>query len=1074
MSVDVRDAMPKNVKFFSKIENKFLILRSKKFNRATHGLVVFSLVFTLLFSTFIQNIFAAGDVDFTWDFATPADYSLSDSAMVEVSDNSARLKVQNYTSDSDTMLLYHLDETSGTPVDDSSSNSNDGTATAPTWTTGNLNNGLSFDGATSKVSVSDSATLSLSQSNTLETWLKLDASFSEGAVNRQGLLDKGDYQLYLDNETGKLTYELSNNSATQWTQVAGNDFNSSWDLNGKLSVVSSVAVGSDVYAGLGNAVGDAEVWHWDGTSWVQVGGDGKNSSWASATFESVLSLASSGTILYAGLGTTVGDAEVWSCDTTTDCATWTKIGGDGINSGWAVGTFEQVSSLTYVGGILYAGLGVSANDAEVWSWNGSAWTKIGGDSLNSGWTTNFENVYAMTNDGTNVYAGLGLTAGDAEIWRWNGSAWTRIGGDGTNSSWNTTYEYVLSMTYLSGNLYAGVGTTAGEAEVWRFNGTSWTQIGGDTLNSSWDASNYEAVFSLASTGSTVYAGLGSTAGDNEVWSWNGTSWTKIGGDGTNSGFTNTHTIVQTLLYSGSTLYAGLTAASASGEMWSWNGSAWTRMGGNYINKSWGYYNLQSVESMEVSGSRLYAGTGYTVAGNALVWEYDGSSWTIIGGQGVNGSWSAATYEAVFSLQSYGGDLYAGLGSTANDAEVWRYNGSTWTQVGGDSLNSGWTTNYEHVLSMSSSGGYLYAGLGSSANDAEVWRWNGTVWGKIGGDSTNSGWTTNFETVNTLASYGSILYAGLGASATDAEVWSWNGSSWTKIGGDGTNSSWNTVYEQVEAMAVRNGELYVGLGTTAGEAEVWRFNGTSWTQIGGDDLNSSWIDGTYERVRSLVTYNGDIYASLGITAGESEVWKYDGSTWTQVGGDALNSSWDINASESVHTMSVYKGKLYAGLGESANVDPAIWSYGNNGYLQSATASYDTNWHHVAATYNGTTMKIYIDGVEDASTAASLSLVDSSKSLLIGTTYGKLTPGGNQGLFDGILDEVRISDIARTTFNTTPYSSAVQTVSNTTAAFTEDIASFAGFVTSETLNGGTVTYRLSTDSGSTWKYWYSDSW
>lgn len=1070
----MRDSMPKHVNILKHAYTKFFVRRFKQHKYILHVGVVFTLTSVMLFSSFIQQIFAAGDVDVTWDFSSAGDYTLSDAALVEVTSNTARLKVQNYTSDSDTMLLYHLDESSGTTVDDSSSNSNDGTATAPTWTTGNLNNGLSLDGATSKVSVPDSAALSLSQSNTLEAWVKMDASFSAGATRRQGIIDKGDYQLYLDHETGKVTYELADSSATSWTQVAGNDFNSSWDLNGKLSVVSSVDVGGDVYAGLGNVVGDAEVWHWDGTSWAQVGGDGKNSSWAAATFESVLSLATNGTLLYAGLGTTAGDAEVWSCDTSSGCTSWTKIGGDGINSGWAVGTFEQVSSLTYVGGVLYAGLGVSANDAEVWRWNGSSWTQIGGDSLNSGWTTNFENVYSLTNDGTNVYAGLGLTAGDAEIWRWNGSAWTKIGGDGVSSSWNTTYEYVLSMTYLSGDLYAGLGTTAGEAEVWRYSSGTWSQIGGDTLNSSWDSSSYEGVFSLASTGSTVYAGLGSTAGDNEVWSWNGSAWTKIGGDGTNSGFTNTHTIVQALLYSGSTLYAGLTGTGASGEMWSWNGSAWTRMGGNYINESWGFYNLQSVESMEVFESKLYAGTGYTAAGNALVWEYDGSTWTVIGGQGINSSWAAATYEAVFSLQSYGGDLYAGLGSTANDAEVWRYDGSTWTQVGGDSLNSGWTTNYEQVLSMSSSGGYLYAGLANSANDAEVWRWNGTVWGKIGGDSTNSGWTTNFETVNSLASYGSTLYAGLGASATDAEVWSWNGSAWSKLGGDGANSSWNTSYEQVEALAVRNGELYAGLGTTAGDAEVWVYNGTSWTQIGGDDLNSSWISGTYERVRSLVVYNGDVFAALGTTAGESEVWKYDGTSWAQVGGDAINSSWDINTSESVHTLAVYKGKLYAGLGETANVDPAIWSYGNNGYLQSSTSSFDTNWHHVAATYNGTTMKIYVDGVEDASVSESLSMPDSSKSLLIGSSYGKQTPGGNQGLFDGTLDEVRISDIARTSFTTSPYTSAVQTVSNTTAAFTEDIASFAGFVTSETLNGGTVNYRLSTDNGSTWKYWDGDSW
>lgn len=1067
--------MPKYVTHLKQIYNGVFTKRIKKSKHVFHVFVVFILTSALLFSSYIQHIFAAGDVDYTWDFASAGDYTLSDSTAVEVSSSTARLKVQNYTSDSDTALLFHLDESSGTTVDDSSSNANDGTATAPSWVTGNLNNGLTLDGDTSKISVTDSASISLGQVNSIEAWTKFGTSLSAGSADQaQGIVDKGDYKLYYDNETGKITYELASSSATEWTQNAGIDIDNSWDLNGKFAVHSSVTVGSDIYVGLGNAVGDAEVWKWDGTVWSQIGGAGDNSSWADQTFESVLSLATNGTLLYAGLGTTAGDAEVWSCDTTSNCTDWTKIGGDAVNSSWAVGTYEQVASLTYMGSNLYAGIGTTANDAEVWRWNGSAWTQIGGDSLNSGWTTGFEQVYSLINDGTNVYAGLGASATDAEIWRWNGSAWTKIGGDGTNSSWNTTYEYVLSMTYLSGDLYAGIGTTAGEAEVWRFTSGTWSKIGGDTVNSSWDSSSYEAVYSLASTGSTVYAGLGNTAGDNEVWSWNGTTWTKIGGDAINSGFTNTHTHVNTLLYSGSTLYAGLTGTGASGEMWSWNGSAWTRFGGNYINKSWGFYNLQSVEALKTHNGKLYAGTGYTVAGNAMVLEYDGSTWTIVGGQGVNSSWAAGTFETVFSLQSYGGNLYAGLGSTANDAEVWRYNGSTWTQVGGDSLNSGWTTGFENVQSMAAYDGYLYAGLGLTATEAEVWRWNGTAWTKIGGDGTNSSWNTNYETVHSMVGYNNLLYAGIGSSAGDAEVYSWNGTAWTKIGGDSTNSSWASLHEQVDSMIIHNNELYVGLGTTAGDADVYKWNGSTWSQVGGDDLNSSWTSGTYERVRSLASYNGYVFAGVGTTAGESEVWRYDGSSWSQIGGDAINSSWDINASESVHSLAVFQGKLFAGLGESANVDAAVWSYGNNGYLQSTTATQNTSWHHIAATYDGSTMKIYIDGVLDNSGSASLSIPNTTKSLLVGTTYGSTSSGVAQGYFNGTLDELRISTSARSSFTTTPYSASAQTVSNTTAVFTEDIASFAGFVTTETLNGGTVMYRLSTDGGSTWKYWDSDSW
>lgn len=1019
-----------------------------------------------------RTMVLAYDLTDTWDFSTPSNYTLD--AGLETNAGSVRLKAQNYSDDANTVALYHADESLGTNLEDSSANNNDGTTSgSPTFVAGNLNNALDMDGVDDMVSVPDSASLSLSQAHTMEAWTKLDTAFDATShAQRQGIFDKGDYQLYYDNETGKVTYEIANASADSWTQEAGNDIQSSWDLNGNPNIESQSVIGTDLYVGTGNAVGDAEVWRWNGTTWTQIGGDGLNNCWPTNTYESVFSMTNDGTNLYVGLGVTAGDAEVWMWNGTT----WTKLGGDALNSSWAINTFEGVYALRYYGSNLYAALGASANDAEVWRWNGTTWTKIGGDSLNSGWTTNFEQVYALTDDGTNLYAGLGNTAGDAEVWRWNGTAWTKIGGDALNSGWDgTNFEYVLSMSYFGGNLYAGLGTTAGDADVWRWNGTAWTQIGGDGLNSGWAAATYEGVYSMANDGTNLYAGLGATAGDNEVWQWNGTAWTKLGGDALSGSFTNTHVIVNHLTYANSTLYVGLNSASAtiSGQVWTYSGS-WSLIGGDYINDSWGFRGLNSVAVMTVHGDKLYAGTGISTAGNAMVWDFDGSTWNLVGGQGVNGSWAANTYETVTSMISLRGALYVGLGITANDAEVWRYSGGTWTQIGGDSLNSGWTTNFEEVNAMGVYNGQLAVGLGNSANDAEVWLWNGTAWTKIGGDSLNSGWTTNFERVVSMANYNGQLYAGLGSSAGDAEVWRWNGTSWARVGGDAVNSSWNAVnYEQVDSMIVYNGRLYAGLGTGTGDAQVWEYNGTSWTQIGGDDLNGSWTVALYERVRTMAVYNGDLYAGLGNTAGDGEVWRYNGSSWSMIGGDSMSSSW-TNAIEEVQSFSPYKGKLYAGTGNTANADAMVWSYGNNGFLQSSTASFDTNWHHIAATYDGATMKLFIDGSQVGSQAVSQFIPDTPHTLILGATQAGREAGKPSGNFQGLLDEMRISNIARTSFTSKPYSESPQAVVLNTPVHVSGIWHWDDFITDETANGGTITYRLSDSGGASWKYWNGSAW
>ena len=1045
---------------------------SHKHHKHTHLALLAAYIFVIgaLVLSSYKTTQALSDLSDNWDFTNAADFTLDSG--VETNGSSVRLKAQNYSSDSHTSALYHFDEAGGADASDSSSHNNDGVVENSSFGNGNLNNALSFNGTSSKVRADDSASLSLSQQNSIESWTKFNSSFSADSTDRrQSIVDKGDYQLYYDNETGKVTYELADSNADSWSLAGGNDTDDSWDQNGKRSVNALTKMGSNIYAGLGVDVGDAEVWKWDGSDWTKIGGGpgAVNDSWDANTYEGVYALATDGTNLYAGLGLSVGDGEVWKWDGSD----WTKIGGDSTNNGWT-NYAEQIWTMDYFGGKLYAGIGSSANDAEVWEWNGSTWNKIGGDSANSGWTTNYEMVASLSNDGTNLYAGLGLTAGDGEVWRWNGSTWTKIGGDGINSGWDATIETVRSLRWFGGKLYAGLGDTAGDADVWSWNGTAWSQIGGDGMNSSWAASTYEQIGGFAYDGTNLYAGLGTGNGDGEVWRWNGTSWSQIGGDGMNSSWpTAQGDTVNTLLFDSGTLYSGTYDSAGPGQVYSYNGTSWSQIGGEFINNSWGFYGVSAVQVMQNVGDYLYAGLGNTV-GTSLVWRFDGNSWTLVGGQGINGSWAANTYEQVMSMASYNGHLFVGLGTSANDAEVWEFDGNSWTKVGGDSLNSGWTTNFEEVDSLASYGGYLYAGLGASASDAEVWRYNGSSWTKIGGDNLNSGWNTGFERVLSMAIYNGKLVAGLGSSAGDGEVWEWNGSAWARIGGDGINSSWaNSTFEEVESLIPYNGKLYAGLGLTAGDAGVWEWNGTSWSQIGGDDINGSWTPGTYEKVKTMAVYNGNLFAGLGNTAGDADVWRYNGSSWTKIGGNSLNGSW-TSAVEEVESFSAYKGKFYAGTGLTANADGLVWSWGNNAFLQSDTDSFDTNWHHIAASYDGSSMKLYIDGQLDSSKNESIFLPDGSKPLLIGAGYGGREAGKSAAYFDGQLDEIRISDIARSSFTSRPYVSTEQAVTLTEPVRTRGVWHWDNLSDDQTADGGSIKYRLSDDGGSSWKYWDGDDW
>jgi len=80
-----------------------------------------------------------------------------------------------------------------------------------------------------------------------------------------------------------------------------------------------------------------------------------------------------------------------------------------------------------------------------------------------------------------------------------------------------------------------------------------------------------------------------------------------------------------------------------------------------------------------------------------------------------------------------------------------------------------------------------------------------------------------------------------------------------------------------------------------------------------------------------------------------------------------------------------------------------------YTANSSVSVNDNvWHHLAATYDGATMKIYVDGSLTGSSAGySGNLPSLAGALHIGGDY-QATPGN---FFNGLIDEPRVSGIAR---------------------------------------------------------------
>ncbi|MBK6403948.1 MAG: hypothetical protein IPF66_02270 [Holophagales bacterium] len=439
-----------------------------------------------------------------------------------------------------------------------------------------------------------------------------------------------------------------------------------------------------------------DLWRWDGTNWTWMSGSNEPNQ-----------LGIYGTKGVAAPANRPGARH--------SAVSWTDASG----SLWLFGGYGQAESLT--GGL---------ND--LWKWDGKNWTWKSGER----WPSSVGYV------GTKGEAAPGYTPGarsEAVSWRdESGNLWLSGGLD---------YRAMGGLRYLN--------------DTWRWDGTNWAWMSGTDGSSLFGTYGPPGVplpgnlpgarigalaWTTADGSFSVFGGGGfarsSSGALNDLWLWDGTSWTWANGSdwpnvpgthgtkgvpapenvpGSRGGAVSwTDSDGHFWLMGGSG--PGIGGWGDRNDLWTWDGASWTWVSGSEEANQPGIYGTNGVPAPEnVPGGRsgatswtdgsgsfwLYGGYGQAESWRGYLndlWKWNGTAWTWMNGSREPNHTAVYGMKGIPALENTPGSrvgstswrdtngdfwLFGGSGAAAPEGgmrnDLWKWDGTSWTWVSGSNL-----------------------------------------------------------------------------------------------------------------------------------------------------------------------------------------------------------------------------------------------------------------------------------------------------------------------------------------------------------------------------------------------------
>jgi len=677
---------------------------------------------------------------------------------------------------------------------------------------------------------------------------------------------------------------------------------------------------------------------WDGAVWSTVGAGVDGDVRALAVMDD-----GQGPALYAGGNfTTAGDVTALGI-AKWDGSSWSALGA-GVD--WEVHALAVMDDgqgpALFAGGNFLSAGGVTVN--RIARWDGATWSALG-SGMSGGAYGPDVTALAVFDDGSGpaLYAGGMFTSADGvaanALARWDGTNWSSLGsgmGVGNGAS-------VLALTvfddgsgpalHAAGSFSTAGGTAASNVAKW--DGSSWSALGSGLMPWVTDLAVFDDGGGPALYAGGYFTSTGSGLPANKVAKWNGASWSEVGSVLNGP----VHALAVFDDGGGAALCAGghfftLTTGETANSIASWDGSSWSVLPGGGLNGA--------VDALAVfddgNGPALFVGGSFTSVSDGFpaseIARWDGTSWSALG-SGMVGYLEDSCVDALAVFDDGGGTaLYAGgrffAAGGASASNIAKWDGSSWSSVGGGVGPDGDVRAF--AVFDDGSGQALYAGgsftTAGGVAAKGIAKWDGATWSALGSGIEGGSYSTS---VNTLAVFddgsGPALYAGgdftmAGGLEADS-IAKWDGSSWS------ATLELSPYLSQFNALVVFDdggGPALYAAGSVDMSGTIMKWDGTTWSLIGGAYLAAK-AEAALNALTVFDDGSGPVLCAGGVfvSAGgtsANSITTWDGASWSTLGGGMQYEVRALATFDDGSGPALYAGGSFSAL-DSADSNLAKW-------------------------------------------------------------------------------------------------------------------------------------------------------